>query len=78
MREFGLARKLNKRLFGVLVDDPFRSPSLPADLTDTWQVVDLASGQDHLMLRVTLPRTHDGSPRHVLQGGARAAAQWAD
>ncbi len=57
MREFGLARKLNKRLFGVLVES-MPVAELPADLTDTWQVVDLASGQDHLMMRVTLPRTH--------------------
>ena len=57
MREFGLARKLNKRLFGVLVES-IPIAELPADLTDAWQVVDLASGQDHLVLRVTLPRTH--------------------
>ena len=57
MREFGLARKLNKRLFGVLVES-IPVAELPADLTDTWQLVDLASGQDHLMMRVTLPRTH--------------------
>jgi tetratricopeptide (TPR) repeat protein len=58
MREFGLARKLNKRLFGVLVE-AIPIAELPGDLTDAWQVVDLASGRDHVMLRVTLPRTHD-------------------
>src|SRR5580693_1266054 len=44
LKEFNLAHRLNKRLFGVLLE-PFRS-------------ADLASGQDHKIFRVTLPRTH--------------------
>ena len=57
LKEFNLARRLNKRLFGVLIE-AIPVADLPADLTGAWQVVDLASGQDHTMLRVTLPRTH--------------------
>lgn len=57
LKEFNLAHRLNKRLFGVLLE-PFRPADLPPDLSGTWQVVDLASGQDHTILRVTLPRTH--------------------
>jgi hypothetical protein len=32
---------------------------LPADFSGAWQIVDLASSQDHVMLRVMLPRTHE-------------------
>ncbi|MGO9354716.1 MAG: SUMF1/EgtB/PvdO family nonheme iron enzyme [Mycobacterium sp.] len=57
LREFNLAHRLNKRLFGVLIQwlDP---GDLPPDLSGTWQVVDLASGHDHREFAVTLPRTH--------------------
>ncbi len=58
LKEFNLARKLNKRLFGVLIET-IPLADLPADLAGAWQVVDLASGQDHSMLRVVLPRTHE-------------------
>ena len=58
LKEFNLARRLNKRLFGVLID-AIPVGELPPDLTDAWQVVDLASGQDHTMFRVILPRTHE-------------------
>ena len=58
LKEFNLARKLNKRLFGVLID-AISIEQLPADLTGAWQIVDLASGQDHVMFRVILPRTHE-------------------
>lgn len=55
-RELSLAQKLDKRLFGVLIDKTDPS-ELPPDLS-TWQVVDLASGRDHRQFQVTLPRTH--------------------
>ncbi|SDR51307.1 WD40 repeat [Paraburkholderia fungorum] len=58
MKEFNLASRLNKRLFGVLIEDiPIRE--LPATLTGTWQVVPLASGHDHIMLSDILPGTHE-------------------
>jgi hypothetical protein len=58
LKEFNLARKLNKRLFGLLIE-AIPIVELPADLSGAWQVVDLASGQDHAMFRVVLPRTHE-------------------
>ena len=57
LKEFNLARRLNKRLFGLLIE-PIPIDQLPADLTGSWQILDLASGQDHAMFRVMLPRTH--------------------
>ena len=58
MKEFNLARRLNKRLLGLLIES-IPIDQLPADLTGSWQIVDLASGQDHAMFRVILPRTHE-------------------
>jgi tetratricopeptide (TPR) repeat protein len=58
LKEFNLARRLNKRLFGVLIE-AIAVTDLPADLAGVWQIVDLASGRDHVLLRVTVPRTHE-------------------
>lgn len=57
-KELALADKLGKRLFGVMIET-FEPDELPAKLSDTWQVADLASGRDHRRFRVTLPRTHE-------------------
>jgi hypothetical protein len=57
-REFNLARRLNKRLFGLLIE-PFPISDLPSELTDAWQLVDLISGTDHRMTRVGLPSGHE-------------------
>lgn len=46
LKELHLAQKLNKRVFGVLIDDIAMS-ELPATLTSQWQVVNLAAGNDH-------------------------------
>jgi WD40 repeat protein len=58
LKEFNLAHRLNKRLFGLLIED-IAVGELPATLTGTWQLVPLASGRDHIMLRAVLPGTHD-------------------
>jgi tetratricopeptide (TPR) repeat protein len=58
LKELNLARRLNKRLFGVLIE-AIPVTELPEDLAGVWQVVDLAAGRDHVVLRVTMPRTHD-------------------
>jgi hypothetical protein len=58
LKEFNLARKLNKRLFGVLIEE-IAVEQLPPDLVGAWQIVDLASGHDHTLRRVVLPRTHE-------------------
>ena len=62
LNELNLARRLNKRMFGVLIEDlPF--DALPPDVTGTWQFVRLATGRDHKVLRVTMPIT--GEEAHV-------------
>lgn len=58
LKEFNLAHRLNKRLFGILIED-IPVASLPATLTGTWQLVPLVSGRDHIMLRAVLPTTHE-------------------
>ena len=58
LKEFNLAHRLNKRLFGLLIEE-IPMGDLPATLTGTWQLVPLASGRDHIMLRAILPGTHD-------------------
>ncbi|WP_375459101.1 TIR domain-containing protein [uncultured Enterovirga sp.] len=57
-KEYDLARRLNKRLFGALVE-VIPVAELPSEVTETFQMVDLASGQDHRMIRTELPRTHE-------------------
>jgi hypothetical protein len=57
-KELNLAHHLNKPLFGVLIEERPVS-ELPEDLAGTWQIVHLASGRDHVMLRAVLPITHD-------------------
>jgi hypothetical protein len=63
LKEFNLAHRLNKRLFGVLIED-LPVADLPVNLTNTWQLVRLATGRDHLMLRVVLPITRDEAHRN--------------
>jgi WD40 repeat protein len=61
LRELTLAQKLNKRCFGVLIED-IRPQDLPGDLTGAWQLVSLVAGTDHRMLR---GRSPDGSEVRV-------------
>jgi TIR domain len=58
LKEFMLAHRLNKRMFGVLIES-LEPDDLPRDLSGSWQLVDLASGRDHRIFEVTLPRTHE-------------------
>jgi hypothetical protein len=53
-RELALAHKLNKRLFGVLIE-PVLVAELPRVLTDTWQTVSIVSGHDNETVLVRLP-----------------------
>jgi WD40 repeat protein len=55
LREYMLARALNKKLFGVLIDPMKTIGSLPDQLKGVWQVVDLAGGQDHRLFRAKMP-----------------------
>lgn len=58
LKEFHLAQRLNKRLFGLLIED-IPISGLPAALTGVWQLVPLATGRDHVMLSAILPGSHD-------------------
>jgi formylglycine-generating enzyme required for sulfatase activity len=62
LKEFNLAQRLNKRMFGLLVED-IPIVDLPVKLTSVWQLVRLCSGSDHVMLRVTMPIS--GEEKHV-------------
>src|SRR6202022_71557 len=57
-KELNLAYRLNKRLFGVLIED-LTVDEIPKDLSGDWQVVRLASGRDHVMLHAVVPITHE-------------------
>ena len=54
MKEYALARGLNKALFGIIVDEALSVATLPAELTGAWQVVSLVGGELELF-RVRLP-----------------------
>lgn len=71
MNELTMARRLNKRLFGLLVEEDLASSDLPVDVTK-WQVVNLASGTDHKQFPVVLPITGEvATQTFSLEGLAR-------
>jgi hypothetical protein len=77
--ELNLAHRLNKRPFGVLVED-MPIADLPPDLTSTWQLVSLATGSDHRRFRALTPdkavKTHvkfSASGLSRLKGGLTKA-----
>jgi hypothetical protein len=45
-REFSLARGLNKKLFGVIVEPGLGIDALPQEFAGTWQTTDLCAGTD--------------------------------
>jgi formylglycine-generating enzyme required for sulfatase activity len=51
--EFKLARHLEKRLFGLLIED---IPDLPPDITREWQHVNVVAGDPKTTFSVTLPQ----------------------
>ena len=55
-KELNLAHRLNKPLFGVLIED-LANEEIPEVLTGEWQIVRLASGRDGVMLRAIIPIT---------------------
>jgi tetratricopeptide (TPR) repeat protein len=67
-KEFRLAHRLNKRIIGLLIED-LDVQTLPEELTSTWQMVRLASGTDHKILRVTHPTTGQEQHVHFSQAG---------
>ncbi|MGD1036459.1 MAG: SUMF1/EgtB/PvdO family nonheme iron enzyme [Roseiarcus sp.] len=62
LEEFRLADKLNKRMFGLLIDG-LAIADLPPEIARDWQLVDLASGRDHAAFRAVTP--DGGKERHV-------------
>ena len=62
LNEFRLAGKLNKRMFGLLIDE-LAVADLPPEIARDWQLVDLASGRDHVAFRAVTP--DGGAERHV-------------
>ncbi len=62
LKEFRLANKLNKRMFGLLVDG-LTIPELPAEIARDWQMVDLGSGRDHATFRAIA--ADGGAEEHV-------------
>ncbi|MFZ2107596.1 MAG: hypothetical protein WAV18_19840 [Roseiarcus sp.] len=78
LREYALARALNKKLFAVVIDPGKSIADLPPELKGTWQAVDETGGQDGVLLQTQLPGSHEekqGRPQAVearaRQGGAR-------
>jgi formylglycine-generating enzyme required for sulfatase activity len=63
LNELTLARGLNKRIFGVLIEEGLNLNDLPNDVVSTWQTVDLASGRDHRQFPVVMPIS--GEEMHV-------------
>ncbi len=63
LKEYALARGLNKKLFAVMIDPGKTLADLPPELRGTWQVIDLTGGQDMQVLRVPLPGSHE--EKHV-------------
>src|SRR5262249_57947830 len=55
--ELNLARRLNKRLFGILIEEGLAVGDLPTDVTSKWQGINLAAGSDHKQFPGTLPVT---------------------
>jgi formylglycine-generating enzyme required for sulfatase activity len=52
--EFLLAKHMNKRIVGVIVD-PIPLQNLPTEMTSEWQLVDLTAGKRDHTVTVTLP-----------------------
>ena len=70
LREYTVARMLNKKLFAVVIDPGKSIADLP-EYKGTWQAVDVTGGQDGLVLKTQLPGSHD--EKHVVysQDGLR-------
>jgi formylglycine-generating enzyme required for sulfatase activity/S1-C subfamily serine protease len=70
--ELNLARRLNKRLFGILIEEGLAIGDLPPDVTSKWQVINLAAGSDHKQFPVALPVTGElATPTFSREGLAR-------
>jgi hypothetical protein len=62
LKEYSLARGLNKKLFAVLIDPEKKIAELPQELKGTWQIVDLTGGEVEVF-RAVRPGSHE--EKHV-------------
>jgi len=61
-KEFRLAHRLNKRIIGLLIED-IDIDTLPDEVTSTWQLINLSTGNDHQLIPAIHPDT--GEEQHV-------------
>ena len=59
LKEYALARGLNKKLFAALIDPTKTIGSLPAELTGVGQIVNLVPGQDLKLFAAQLPGSRE-------------------
>jgi hypothetical protein len=71
VKEFALARGLNKKLFAVIVEQGLAPADLPPEYTGTWQAIDLCAGQDLRLFRTKLPDSHEEKHIAFSQSGLR-------
>src|SRR5271166_7169544 len=78
MKEYYVARGLNKKLLAALIDPAKSIGSLPDELKGEWQVVNLVGGQDHRLFAAQLPGSHE--ERHITysQSGLLRLKRWLD
>lgn len=68
LAEFLLAKQLNKRIFGVIIQ-PTSIASLPVEMSAEWQLVDLASGVLDYEATVAVPRRSEPEKVHFASDG---------
>ena len=66
--EFLLAKQMNKRIVGVIVD-PIPLQELPVEMTSEWQIVDLTAGARDYETTVALPPSSDTTTVTFSQDG---------
>ena len=71
LKEYNLARALNKKLFAVIIDVTTKLDDLPPDLQGTWQVINLVAGQDGKTRVARLPGSHEEGNVVFSQDGLR-------
>ena len=71
VKEYQLARGLNKKLFAALIDPEKTIGSLPEELTGVWQIVDLVHGQDLQLFPTKAPGSYE--ERHIAYSQAGLA-----
>jgi len=63
LKEYALARGLNKKLLAALIDPAKTIKTLPEELTGVWQIVDVVHGQDLRLFPTQSPGSYE--ERHI-------------